>query len=413
MKKILASMFIIVFGLCLFGCENISNNKLLRDQEGYEWLDDINIDNIEKVQIEFGDGMTYIGNTRFIYSSTEVEVIKDVFDYYYNCKVEESSNEKEVVMDSGTSHTKFYLKTGEFKEITITHIYLIDSNGTDFKIKDPYIFDESKFLRTYKFVINEEYGKLYEYTPIMEYAYICDIPMHELEFIKMNDEISLDGVASQYYIQTNFGKIHFLLDDYFWVEITNGFGENERNIYYQLYNTRICDLIEKYMNTNDEENYKLTIQNDSKNNLIGIKEEYKVKEEVEIKMEYEMEILTYVFLNGELLGTLNGSNSLKFTMPKKDSTLVITYSNSEIYKVSVTDNFDLLLVPLKEYYSVGENVQIITKFLSGPKIDVQVDGQTLEVKELEAFGYYGYEFVMPKNDVEIIILYNGLINKPC
>ena len=55
----------------------------------------------------------------------------------------------------------------------------------------------------------------------------------------------------------------------------------------------------------------------------------------------------------------------------------------------------------------------ITKFLSGPRVDVQVDGQFLEIKELEAFGYYGYEFIMPEKDVEIVILYNGLMNKPC
>lgn len=36
MKKILVSMFLLVFGLCLVGCNNISNNKLLRNQAGYE-----------------------------------------------------------------------------------------------------------------------------------------------------------------------------------------------------------------------------------------------------------------------------------------------------------------------------------------------------------------------------------------
>lgn len=159
--------------------------------------------------------------------------------------------------------------------------------------------------------------------------------------------------------------------------------------------------------------YKLTIHNDSSNELIGIKEEYKAGEEVEVKMEYDMAIETYVFLNGELLGTLNGSNSLKFNMPDKDSSLVLTYTNAEIYKVNVIDNFGLLIIPLKQYYAPGETVQVITKFLSGPSIDVKVDGQFLEVKEAATFGYYGYEFIMPEKDVEIAILYNGLINQPC
>ena len=330
MKKVLVSMFLFVFCLCLLGCENIGNNKLLRNQAGYAWLDDINIENIEKVQIEFGDGMTYIGNTQSIYSSIEVEVIKDVFDYWYNCKVEQYSQENEGVMDAGTEHTKFYLNTGEVKEIAIIGIYLKDSNGMDFKVKSPYRMDESKFLRTYKFVTDEEYGKLYEYTPIMEYAYIGDVPMKEIEFMEMMDEIYLEGVVSQYFIETNFGKIHFLLDVYFWVERTNVSSENEIPIYYQLYNTSIYDLAEKYMNLNNEETYKLTIQNQTAYELIGIKNEYKADEEVEVKMIYEDCVCTFAFLDGELLGELNGSDSIKFNMPAKDSVLTINYSGKFI-----------------------------------------------------------------------------------
>lgn len=416
MKKNLASIFLLAFVLCLVGCDNIGNNKLLRIQAGYEWLDEINIENIEKVQIEFEDGMTYIGNTRSIYSSIKTEVIKDVFDYWYNCKVEKYSKDNEGVMDAGTEYTKFYFKTGEVKEIAIIGIYLKDSNGIDFKVQSPYRMAENEFVRTYKFVIDEEYGKLYEYTPIMEYAYICNVPMSEIEFMETMAEIHLD-VESQYFIETNFGKIHFLLDVYFWVERDNVSGKNEKRMYYVLCNTSISDLAEKYMNQKNEVTYKLTIQNDSSNELIGIKNEYKAGEEVEVKMEYDMDVESYVFLNGELLGTLNGSNSLKFNMPEKDSTLVVTYINGtykcEIYKVYVIDNFDLLIVPLNQYYAPGETIQIITKFFSGPSVDVQVDGQFLEIKESEAFGYYGYEFIMPEKDVEIIILYNELMNKPC
>ena len=330
MKKILVSMFLLVFCLCLVGCENIGNNKLLRNQAGYEWLDDLNIENIEKVQIEFGDGMTYIGNTRSIYSSIETEVIKDVFDYWYNCEVEQYSQDNEGVMDAGSEHTKFYLKTGEVKEIAIIGIYVKDSNGIDFKVKSPYEMDESKFLRTYKFVTDEEYGKLYEYTPIMEYAYIGDVPMKEIEFMEMMDEIDLEGVVSQYCIETNFGKIHFLLDVYFWVERTEFSSGNDGKIYYQLYDTSIYDLAEKYMNSNGEGIYKLTIQNQTEYELIGIKNEYKAYEEVEVKMIYVDDVCTFAFLDGELLGVLTGFDSIKFNMPAKDSVLTISYSEEFI-----------------------------------------------------------------------------------
>ena len=330
MKKILVSMFLLVFCLCLVGCENIGNNKLLRNQAGYEWLDDINIENIEKVQIEFGDGMTYIGNTRSIYSSIETEVIKDVFDYWYNCEVEQYSQDNEGVMDAGSEHTKFYLKTGEVKEIAIIGIYVKDSNGIDFKVKSPYRMDESKFLRTHKFVTDEEFGKLYENTPIMEYAYIGDVPMREIEFMEMMDEIYLGDEVSQYYIETNFGKIYFLLDVYFWVERTEFSSGNDGKIYYQLYDTSIYDLAEKYMNSNGEEIYELTIQNQTEYELIGIKNEYKADEEVEVKMYYADDVCTFAFLDGELLGELTGIDSIKFNMPAKDSVLTISYSKEFI-----------------------------------------------------------------------------------
>lgn len=413
MKKILFSMFLLIFGLCLVGCENIGNNKLLRNQAGYEWLDDINIENIEKVQIEFGDGMTYIGNRRSIYSSIETEVIKDVFDYWYNCKVEQYSKDNEGVMDAGSEHTKFYLKTGEVKEITIIGMYLKDSNDTDLKVKDSYMINESKFLRTYKFVTDEEYGKLYEYTPIMEYAYIGDVPMKEIEFMEMMDEIYLEGVVSQYCIETNFGKMHFLLDVYFWVERTEFSSGNDGKIYYQLYDTSIYDLVEKYSNTNKSETYKLTIQNDSSNELIDIKEEYKAGEEVEVKMEYDMAVETYVFLNGELLGTLNGSNSLKFNMPDKDSSLVLTYTNAEIYKVNVIDNFNLLRKPLKSYYIPGEEVEVILQFLSGPRVGIVLNGNKIETtgELVEGLGEL-FTFTMPNTDSVIYITYNDIICNP-
>ena len=172
------------------------------------------------------------------------------------------------------------------------------------------------------------------------------------------------------------------------------------------------NALKDYLFPNNEETYKLTIQNETDYELIGIKEEYKAGEEVEVKMFYEDDVVTYVHLNGENIGYLSGTNSVKFMMPNKDSNLTICYSE-EIYRVNVIDNFGLLIIPLKQYYAPSETVQVITKFLSGPSIDVKVDGQFLEVKEAAAFGYYGYEFIMPEKDVEIAILYNGFINLPC
>jgi len=414
MKKILVSLFLLVFGLCLVGCENIGNNKLLRNQAGYEWLDDINIENIEKVQIEFGDGMTYIGNTRSIYSSIETEVIKDVFDYWYNCEVEQYSQDNEGVMDAGSEHTKFYLKTGEVKEIAIIGIYVKDSNGIDFKVKSSYRMDESKFLRTHKFVTDEEFGKLYENTPIMEYAYIGDVPMREIEFMEMMDEIYLGDEVSQYYIETNFGKIHFLLDVYFWVERTEFSSGNDGKIYYQLYDTSIYDLAEKYMNSNGEGIYELTIQNQTEYVLIGIKNEYKADEEVEVKMIYEDDVCTFAFLDGELLGVLTGIDSLKFNMPAKDSVLTISYSE-EIYKVNVIDNFGLIEEDLNDYYAPEEIIVFRVSHELYDNIVVTINGKVEEGIDplIETRNFKTYSFRMPEEECEIKVTINGLSDYSC
>ena len=187
-------------------------------------------------------------------------------------------------------------------------------------------------------------------------------------------------------------------------------------IYQFSINEELFNKVFDYFTNNtkfEESLYKLTIQNDSSNELIGIKEEYKAGEEVEVKMEYDMAVETYVFLNGELLGTLNGSNSLKFNMPEKDSTLVVTYTNAEIYKVNVIDNFNLLRKPLKSYYIPGEEVEVILQFLSGPRVGIVLNGNKIETtgELVEGLGEL-FTFTMPNTDSVIYITYNDIICNP-
>ena len=187
-------------------------------------------------------------------------------------------------------------------------------------------------------------------------------------------------------------------------------------IYQFSINEELFNKVFDYFTNNtkfEESLYKLTIQNDSSNELIGIKEEYKAGEEVEVKMEYDMAVETYVFLNSELLGTLNGSNSLKFNMPEKDSTLVVTYTNAEIYKVNVIDNFNLLRKPLKSYYIPGEEVEVILQFLSGPRVGIVLNGNKIETtgELVEGLGEL-FTFTMPNTDSVIYITYNDIICNP-
>ena len=98
------------------------------------------------------------------------------------------------------------------------------------------------------------------------------------------------------------------------------------------------NALKDYLFPNNEETYKLTIKNETDYELIGIKSEYRDGEEVEVKMFYEDCVLTMIFLDGEFLGELNGHNSIKFNMPAKDSTLMISYSDELITVIHPENN---------------------------------------------------------------------------
>ena len=285
----------------------------------------------------------------------------------------------------------------------------------------------------------------------------CSVPPEPLDPTTMGDLFTNYGFESVYLDQDNVNKMSIgtlqqeefyqelsslkvelrkgVVDEldlyhtvYFWSYVSkeknyiNFFGQDDKIMYATVYfndkvfevetNVEVFVELINYVSIKDK-NYKLTIQNDSSNELIGIKEEYKAGEEVEVKMEYDMAVETYVFLNGELLGTLNGSNSLKFNMPEKDSTLVVTYTNAEIYKVNVIDNFDLLRKPLKSYYIPGEEVEVILQFLSGPRVGIVLNGNKIETtgELVEGLGEL-FTFTMPNTDSVIYITYNDIICNP-
>ena len=101
--------------------------------------------------------------------------------------------------------------------------------------------DLCKLLNADSFFTEEELEDMIDELPWNDFD-----PMKEIEFMEMMDEIYLGDEVSQYYIETNFGKIHFLLDVYFWVERTEFSSGNDGKIYYQLYDTSIYNLVERY-----------------------------------------------------------------------------------------------------------------------------------------------------------------------
>lgn len=84
-------------------------------------------------------------------------------------------------------------------------------------------------------------------------------------------------------------------------------------------------------------------------------------------------------------------------------------TNEGKYKLNVTDNFNLLRSILQEYYKPGDVIEVKTVFFSGRRVDVQVDGEFIEIKGAAIFKYQVYEFTMPEHDCEFAIFLDAYI----
>ena len=167
----------------------------------------------------------------------------------------------------------------------------------------------------------------------------------------------------------------------------------------------------------DYNKYKLIVEYLAPFMVEKLKDEYEAGEVVEVKMasmEYYpiKEVLytrLYAFLNGKLIGKIDTSNTIKFIMPANNSVLTLSNTDDNIYRLDVKDNFELLTKPLKHYYKAGEKVVVTTKFLSGPRIDVKLNGKLLTTIQ-ESYEDYEckYEFVMPSFNSRLVILMNTL-----
>ena len=441
MKKILVSMFLLVFGLCLVGCEQLHTGPkedIIIDGEYYAKviynspflsssaysrkiiIDNNKLDDLEFIDYELqGDFFTSIPNTdKDVFSS-----IMNIEKIWFAEVLQPEDIEGEFGYYLTLVNSNYYLYYGRYTEdngYSINHAFKLIRLDTEKEILCDFLTLLNPLLVTLingndNSMIDKSY---YDFESQLFFEEFMQIEVSKLDNFEKYDMPNVDYYISFSTFTEDFVSLQFYNvknSDYeqYYGRIV---GNLLDGIYQFSINEELFNKVFDYFTNNtkfEESLYKLTIQNDSSNELIGIKEEYKAGEEVEVKMEYDMKVETYVFLNGELLGTLNGSNSLKFNMPEKDSTLVVTYTNAEIYKVNVIDNFNLLRKPLKSYYIPGEEVEVILQFLSGPRVGIVLNGNKIETtgELVEGLGEL-FTFTMPNTDSVIYITYNDIICNP-
>ena len=108
----------------------------------------------------------------------------------------------------------------------------------------PSFNEEDNSTKSYGFITYQGYGELYDAGG----GAICSFWMDEIEFIKVTDDIVLDTKPITNYVETEFGKIYFLSDEYFYVE---GIVEGDPWVgtkpqYFQLVGKNLEELIYDY-----------------------------------------------------------------------------------------------------------------------------------------------------------------------
>lgn len=349
MKKILVSMFLLVFGLCLVGCTwrtgpDITNGGGFNVNYDYGNIEENKITILIDNCLPFFDFDDY--NIEQLYPGDTLYI-----DYTGKPVIEESYPGRMTGIE--VNHVELYRRT--IREISEEEIVRNESNG----ISNVYNYSYT----TEYVILNEEL----DYVPLSEYTGTT-LYVSEDCASNGNSKESKSGDPKPIPIAAFFA-----------------------------------------FNPNEEKTYNLNIQNDTDYELINIKDNYKEDEEVVVKLEYEDNVETFVYLNDEYIGYLNGRNHIKFKMPKENSTLKISYEYLGIiptgtYKLNIIDNNDYIMNKPKEYeshYAPGTEIILYAYPIMDADLAMYVNGKFNSIQNIALVdGKYvwEYKFIMPNEE---------------
>ena len=359
MKKILFSMFLLVFGLCLVGCiwrtgPDITNGGGFNVYYDYGTIEENKITILIDNCLPFFDFDDY--NIEQLYPGDTLYI-----DYTGKPVIEESYPGRMTGIE--VNHVELYRRT--IREISEEKIVRNELNG----ISNVYNYSYT----TEYVILNEEL----DYVPLSEYTGTTLYASEDCAS-NGNSKESKSGDPKPIPIAAFFA-----------------------------------------FNPNEEKTYNLNIQNDTDYELINIKDNYKEDEEVVVKLEYEDNVETFVYLNDEYIGYLNGRNHIKFKMPKENSTLKISYEYLGIiptgtYKLNIIDNNDYIMNKPKEYeshYAPGTEIILYAYPIMDADLAMYVNGKFNSIQNIVFVPdkyIWEYRFVMPAGEVTLEFKIEGI-----
>lgn len=210
-------------------------NDILRNQAGCEWLNYITFEDIAEVKIINQYVGVAPGRLKKILSSTDKSVIERIFRDVFLSEVISISPDQAMVAGGSAVTVKFVLNDGEEKQIYINNGHFWDNDGNSFTLLYIPKFEETdNTTKSYGFITYTDRGIVYDGE-----VTVCEISVNELEFVEVVDDIELDGRDIYYCVDTQFGILNFVSEEYFYIE-------RDEKIFYQLVGKNLDELIAEY-----------------------------------------------------------------------------------------------------------------------------------------------------------------------
>ena len=341
-------------------------NCFLRNQAGAEWLNEITADDILEVKIISEAVGVAPGAFKDISKSVDEAVIARIFEDYYWLDISPISREEGEIDGGGCVTVTFTLKDGSDKELFINNGNYRDTIGNYFELLyTPKFKDGENFTSRCGFISYRKNGVLYTADSInTEPFVVCEIPIDELEFLAVVDDIYLAGNTVRYIFETEFGNLCFVSEEYFYME-------GDSSVYYQLLEKNLDEFI-PYPILPDY--YSLTMNNEEWL-YEDLEPAYKAGETVSVKIKSATDLGFLLFVNGErVMPELNDNYEyweFVFTMPDKD--VVIDFKTYDGFLPDA--NYAVLIEAFWEKIPSAESVSVIRyygEFGSGALVAMMV-----------------------------------------
>ena len=224
--------------ICGYEMELRVVNDMLRNQAGCEWLNDVSAENIAEIKMISGGGgpLPPISFTH-ISSTTDKAVISSIFKDYYLLEVRSVFEERTQIDDGGYFTVQFVLNNGETKQLYfINGDFYHDGNDKYFElVRLPVFQDGTNFVSRFGLETWYDHCQLH----LIDGTPVCEIPVFELEFNILTDDIYLGAETPTHFIEINGERLYFIKDCYFYIN-------DDRSVYYDLVGKNLEELIYDY-----------------------------------------------------------------------------------------------------------------------------------------------------------------------